>query len=335
MGTLGSAKHRSWSHSRGRLADECPRALYFAYYPWGDEQQNLARFLRRLASPQSLAGTIVHRQLVLGLRQLARRGSYPAGLHADGLREYDESLDVSRRIAEIVRSGKRPPDAGTALSHHVHGAEDPEAERKGRDTVVRSLAAFESSKALAFLRLTNFDRWERVTTDTDDIPSFEASAALGFSGAVGLRVYANYDLAIKWGQDMVIVDWKTGARTARGEHAARKQLAVYGMWALSRDWRVDRVRLLAYWLQEDDAWEPTPLEEADVAPIVEMIEAHDAAERAAIRPVADKNGEIVRYEADREAFLPSPEAKRCGYCPYRSICAEGRAAVEDGLADGA
>ncbi len=324
---MGSARHRSWSHSRGRLADECPRALYFAYYPWNDEEQDQARFLRRLASPQSLAGTIVHRQMTLGLRQFVRKGTYPRGLHLDGLREYDAALAESRRIAGIVRSGRRPPDGGTALSHHVYGAEDPEAERKGRDTVVCSLAAFESSTALAFLRTTNFDRWEGITTDSDDVPSFVATADLGFSGAAGLRVYANHDLALRWGDDFVIVDWKTGARTPRGEHAARRQLAVYGLWAMANGWRIDRVRLLAYWLQEDDAWEPTALDERDVKSVVDTIEAHDAMERAGTSPIADKNGAVVKYEADREAFPAAPEPRKCGFCAYRTICAEGKTAV--------
>ena len=332
MHTLGSARHRSWSHTRGNLAETCQRALYFQYFPWGDEEQNVARFLRRAASPDSLAGTIVHRQVVIGLRQLVRKGTYPQGLHEDGLREYAEALLESQRIAATVHSGKRPPDEGTALFHHLYGAEDAEAEEKGRKVVERSLRAFEESRALAFLRLTNTDRWERIITNTDDIPSFVASEALGFRDALGLRVYANYDLALRWGDDLVLVDWKTGRKSPRGEWSARRQLAVYGMWAMANGWPIERVRLVAYWLHEDETWEPTALEMADVLPVVETIETHDAAERAATRPVADKNGEVLKYEADREAFLPTPEPKRCGYCPYRSICAEGRAAVTDAIA---
>jgi hypothetical protein len=327
---LGSARHRSWSHTRGNLAETCQRALYYQYFPWGDEHQNLARFLRRAATADSLAGTIVHRNVVLGLRQLVRRGHYPTGLHEDGLREYAEAVAESRCVARAVLSGKRPPDEGTALFHHLYGAEDHESEESGRKVVERSLRAFEGSRALAFLRLTNFDRWERILTSTDEVPSFIASEQLGFRSAIGLRVYAAYDLAIKWGDDLVIVDWKTGKKTPRAEWSARRQLAVYGMWAMANRWPIERVRLVAFWMQEDEPWEPTALEEADVLPVVETIETHDAAERAATRAVADKNGEIMRYEADREAFPAMPEAKRCGYCPYRSICADGRAVVGGG-----
>ncbi|HEY0866712.1 MAG TPA: PD-(D/E)XK nuclease family protein [Fimbriimonas sp.] len=329
---MGSAKHRSWSHTRGNLADTCLRALYYQYFPWGDPDQNLAWFLRRAANPDSLAGTIVHSFITTGLRQLLRVGEYPLGLDQPAIAEYEESLRVSQRIAESVRRGKRPPDEGTVLFHHLYGAEDPAAEERGRGVVKGALRAFEDSKALAFLKLTNFDRWRPLLTDTDDRPSFVAASDLGFSGAIGLRVYAAYDLALRWGDDLLIVDWKTGAKTPRSEVAAKRQLAVYTLWGVADGTPVERVRTLAYWLHDGEPWEPCAACPQDLRSVIETIEAHDAQERSMVTAVADKHGEIVKYEADRAAFKPQPERKKCGWCPYRSICSSGNLAVSPMMA---
>ena len=324
---MGSAKHRSWSHTRGNLADACPRALYFQYYPHGDEMGNRARVLRQTTGTESVAGTIVHDMVTLGLRQLIRRKGYPEGLHVQGLDRYEAALVLSRRLGAAARAGKRPGD-GAILRHHLYGAEDLDAEEKGRVTVERCLRAFEGSKALSFLTSTKFDRWERILTDTDDVPSFHATPELGFTAASGLRIYAKYDLALHCGDDLYVVDWKTGRRTPRAEDAVRRQLAVYGLWAMAEHERpIERVRLVACWLEEECAWHPVALDRADVELAIRTIEAHDAMERAATTPVANDKGEVVRYDAEREAFPPTPEARRCGWCAYRAICPEGRLAL--------
>lgn len=66
----------------------------------------------------------------------------------------------------------------------------------------------------------------------------------------------------------------------------------------------------------------------DVKNVVSLIEEQDAFERSATLPAADKNGEVLRYEADREPFPPRPHVVSCAWCPYRSICAEGRAVMK-------
>jgi len=325
--TLGSARHRSWSHSRQETYDRCPRSLYFQYFPWGDPDQNLARFLRRAVTPERLAGTIIHDMVVLGLRTLVRRQTYPLGLAANGIAKYDEAIRDSLRIAKIVKKGTRPPDEGVCLFHHLYGVEDVAGESRGREIVECCLTAFETSSALEFLKTTNFDRWERILTDTDNIPSFIATADLGFEGAAGLRVYAAYDLAFRHGDDFILIDWKTGSKSGRSLLAARRQLAVYGLWAMSRGIPLDRIKVQVYWLQDGEQWDPQPLNAEDVANALRQIEEHDTVEREATTPIPDRNGEIVKYEADRDAFPAQPDVVKCGWCPYRAICDEGRAAL--------
>lgn len=307
--------------------DSCPRALYFAYFPWGDEYQNRARFLRRAATVESLAGTIVHRHIAIGLRQLVKRGRYPMGLELQGAREYQDALVESKRIASIVRAKKRPPDEGTCLFHHLYGAEDEFADSKGLEIVQECLRNFETSSMLEFLKTTNFDRWEIILTNSDDIPSFDATTELGFTRAAGLRIYAAYDLALKIGDEFHVIDWKAGVRSMRSLSAVRRQLAVYGLWAMSTGVPAEHVRVQACWLQDDPGWAPQELDREDIDRVIAAVEELDDVERSITTPVADKNGVIVRYNADREAFKPRPEARTCGWCPYRSICAEGMAAT--------
>lgn len=324
---MGSARHRSWSHTRQFTFDGCPRALYYAYFPWGDENQNLARFLKRAATPESVAGTIVHRRIALGLRQLVKHGTYPTGMDKDGAAQYDEILRISKHIAERVRDGKCPPDDGTCFFHHLYGAEDPVAEQRGRDTIVKSLTMFETSTAMHFLKTTNFNRWKRILNDSDDVPSFYASAELGFESAHGLRVYAAYDLAFLHDGEFHIIDWKTGSKSGRSISASRRQLATYGLWALSQHHPFGKIRVQAFYLQDGEPWDPTPLGADDVKSVIRQIEDQDAAEREATSSVVNRDGEIIRYEADYNAFPPKPDLVGCGWCPYRVLCPEGRETV--------
>jgi CRISPR/Cas system-associated exonuclease Cas4 (RecB family) len=319
---LGSARHRSWSHTRGNLAATCPRALYFQYFPWGDAKQNIARFLKRAVTPESLAGTIVHRHLAVGLRQLVRKKSYPQGLEVSGLAEYEVALKESHRLAEWVRSGKRPLDEGSVLLHHLYGKDGAEAEEKGRKIVKNCLTAFESSSALEFLKQTNYDRWNPILTTTDDVPSFVATADLGFKTAVGLRIYGAYDLAIGYKSDLVVVDWKCGAKTYHSEQRARRQLTVYALWAMAGKRSLDQIKVVAYWPESSEAVTLSTVSVEEIASVIETIEADDEFEREATRPIVSTDGEIVRYEADRDSFPARPDPVRCGWCPYRSICTE-------------
>jgi hypothetical protein len=195
-----------------------------------DEDQNLARFLKRAATPESMAGTIIHRMIALGLRQLVRCGEYP----------------------------------------------------------------------------------------------FLADTKLGFRKSVGLRIYSAYDLALKYDGLTYLIDWKTGIKSGGALLSARRQLAVYGMWAMSRGVQLEKIRVQAFWLQDDEPWEPVLLDSEDVRCAVDQIEEQDAAERAATKPIVNFDGEIVRYGADREAFPTRPEPRRCSWCPYQAICSDAR-----------
>lgn len=325
---MGSARHRSWSHTRGKLAASCPRALYFQYYPWGDEKQNIARFLRRAVSVESLAGTIVHRHIALGLRQLLRRRSYPKGFSSAAAAEYEAALKLSKFLAKAVREGRRPSDEGQVLFHHLYGRDDEIGESKGLVSIQSSLDRFYNSSALEFLKGTNFDRWKRILTNTDDTPCFTATAELGFQSAVGLRIYAAYDLALEVDDDLIVIDWKMGNRSAASEARTQRQLAVYALWGMSNGHSLDRIKVAPHWLGDDPPLEPRSVLPELIRSVVEQIDVDDHWERNATRPIADEHGEIVRYDAGRGDFEARPEAALCGWCPYWSICLDGLKAVD-------
>ncbi len=260
-----------------------------------------------------------------------RRGDYPLGLAKNGIEQYEETLRISLRMAKTVRHGRKPPPEGACLFHHLYGAEDVESEQRGRSTVERCLTMFETSSALEFLKTTDTGLWERVLTNTDNIPSFDAGWDLGFDSAGGLRIYAAYDLALTDEGDYILIDWKTGSKSGKSILSSRRQLAAYGLWAMSNGKSIEQIKVQAYYLNEGEAWDPQPLNAADVANAIVQIEEHDTVERSATTPIPDRFGSIVKYEADRNDFPAQPDVVKCRFCAYRSICAAGREVFEEEL----
>lgn len=325
MLTMGSARHRSWSHTRNEFFKFCPRAFYYEYFPWGDEDEVLARVLRRSTSTGMLAGQIVHDQIALGLRQLARCGSLPPSLVEHGTRSYDAAVDWSRELATAARKGTRPHDDGVILRHHLYGAEDRRAESRGRNTVVRSLKAFENSEALAFLKTTDFEWWKPIITNTDDPPWFEANPELGFRESLKLRVYAVYDLALWHGGEFIIVDWKTGFPTQVTRRATNRQLAVYALWAMSSGTQRQEIRVQPWWLNTGSKWSPREITDDELKSARRMIEAQALREAELCKEVQTRAG--IKFEVSRDDFHAEPSSSKCAICKFRPICSVGRLAM--------
>jgi len=322
---MGSARSRAWSHSRQRLYDSCPRAYFFQYFPWGEPEQDQIWFLRRVKTPAMLAGTIVHDAITMALRGIKESGHVVTDLHVPAVARYDLIVRESERIADIVCRGKRPPDNGDVLLHHLRQGPSECMESAIRGGIEDALRAFEASHAWAVLRASNPKGWLNILTDTDERPHFLASRELGFESAHGLRVYAVYDLALRHDGVFTLVDWKTGKRTPEAVAAARKQCAAYALWALGHP-KLKRahLRVHPYFLTANQPWQPEPIDDDEIEAARQTIEKHDALESSIVEHRKGPDGKFAFF-ALREDFPARPRPRLCDGCKFKELCPDAKA----------
>lgn|GEM_PF-2660152 len=324
---MGSTKYRSWSHTHSEHLRTCPRRTYYEYYSKGDKEEHFIRTLRGVKTPASIAGTIVHDMIVLGLRQLKRINQFPKDLEYLGLKKFKEVLAISKQIAETIRAGKPVYRRGDVMVHHLYGAVDDDAEEAGRQTIEESLNFFQTSDALYWFKHSGSKRWMTILNSTEDVPFFETSEKLGFKRALGLRIYTAYDFARWVGQDYEIYDWKTGFRTPPGETRARRQLCVYALGAMAEGIPLENILAIPYWLAPGEKVKPERFWKEETMHIVERIEEDFVQEASMIKPVVSKFGLIEAYKANKRDFPTKPSAQNCRFCSYRPLCPEGNAVI--------
>jgi len=151
----------------------------------------------------------------------------------------------------------------------------------------------------------------------------EITLSVAFAGH---RLVAKFDLlATEPGRRAVIVDWKTWrARPGRPWLAARLQTRVYryvlieGGAALNggQPWQPEQVEMVYWFADHPDQSERLRYSEQEYGA--------DGQYLAAL--IAE-----IRHSGEDEFFL-TDDARRCRFCPYRSLCDRG---VEAGAADAA
>ena len=326
---MGVSKHRSWSHSRQRAYDECPRRWFWEYFAWDEPEEEQARFLKRLQTVPQLAGTHVHDAIEIALRQYRFAGVWPSGLAERALSTYWEDVAQSARVARAVHEDRSPDRVGALLDAHLYGVATAEALQKGADGVRKCVENLEASGALCFLLGTRTKDWKHISTRIHAPTFVEVSPRLEMPSAMGLRLYTAFDLALEHEGVLYILDWKTGRSGAASAIAARAQLAAYALWGMASGVEAGRIHTQAVWLGDGPPeWEPTPVSPAELADLRESVQRQDALEKALLttEPVRQKSGAgfrtVDQYRAHRDAFPPAPSDRACGGCKFFTMCAE-------------
>jgi CRISPR/Cas system-associated exonuclease Cas4 (RecB family) len=278
-----------WSATRYDLFSVCKRRYFFHYYAKYDlevQARRLAQFKGLVTIPLEIGG-IVHdviEALLNRLKATTQDIDRPR-FHAFADRLVDERLR-DRSFEEVVygeQAEVRPDD----LAPKIH-------------TCLDNLL---SSTRFAWL----VDR--AIATAPDwiiDPPGY------GESRLQGMKVYCKVDFLFPLGNELRIVDWKTG-KLDQAKH--RKQLLGYATWA-------------AYHFEVDPAGiQPTiAYLHPDYAEVHEDFTAVDL-ENFAVQVRAETE-EMYAYcrdieqniPLDKPAFSPVNDERVCGNCAFRGVC---------------
>jgi len=292
----------TWSQSRDRVFQACPRQYWFKCYGfWGgwerdaDERTRRIYVLTKLQTRQMWAGSVVHACIERTLKNL-RRG-----------------IDVlePQKIIEVAIAGMREDfkwsrerrywqkPKSCALFEHEYGVPVPDEQwRETAEGVKTCLHTFYTSELFARLRAVPREDWLEV----EDFSSFMLD---------GVKVWAVIDCSFRDGGLVDIYDWKTGRTVAE---KGTIQLQCYALYA-HQTWGVaiDNVRVAEYYLLLDRIQDYT-VSESDVADARAYI----------LGSVADMQSLLADVEANEplaeSAFTKTDNQRECRRCNFVGLC---------------
>ena len=297
------------SYSRRESLDQCTRRYFFQYYSNKLENPELmakAQFLRGVKNRYLRTGELVH--LVIGTYfKKVKQGKQ---VFADGLTKWaGELFRQDQMYSAHIRKGGRAasqPYPPVILDEILN-------QRTGHDRLLVQAEEQMLNSLEHFFKASTFSDFRVLGASAGS--QIERKFSLGgFPGPVSGKV----DLAAPSEQGATVVDWKIGSASDGG--AESLQLAMYGMWAMT-EFGVsgENVRIAKAHLVSQEVVEFKADQQAFANARVRILQDF---ERMAILHGYGKAGAVG-------AFTPNPQQGVCRLCPFRKICPEGEAAVDD------
>lgn len=270
------------------------------------------------------AGTVVDYIISKALGELRSNGVAHTGLAEYGSRHFWRGIKRSPEIAEVMRERprtkrERKSEPFRPLQHDYYRFDLGSDYVESMDERVRTcLSNFENSETFVRLKSAGVENWGSVVKlDEDVAPSFMLH---------GHKVYAAYDFWFKEGDDLHIIDWKTGSGGEYGKTSAERQLGVYALYGIYElRHPLDRIHTQAVWLQGAAEWLPERPSKDALRGIRDGIIAEVEAEHGLLE-IKEFPSRRVEYRAVRENFPPKPSSRSCLNCKFREVCPEGAAA---------
>ncbi|HEY3782386.1 MAG TPA: PD-(D/E)XK nuclease family protein [Fimbriimonadaceae bacterium] len=324
---MGTARKRSWSFSRQRSYEYCPRRFYYDYFSWGDQDEKLVNYLRRITTPEQLAGLIVHDVLALWLQQYRQIGIAPVNLQEFALARYRRSIEQSREFVNTIKEDRRPSSSGPIFDQDLYREHYFGSLFAGQQSIIESLQNFESGSVWEAIRKTKRKRegeqlWLEVDTNLHEGRWIEADLSLGLGGADGLRIYAVFDFGLKRDGKLHLYEWKTGRITDKAKANAKQQMAVYALWGLANGYALSEIVSHIVWLGSADTHFDLEVTDRDLDEVRQLILTQDQLENSKTVHHATKKRGLNNsfYVAERDNFPQTDNLRNCARCKYRMLC---------------
>jgi CRISPR/Cas system-associated exonuclease Cas4 (RecB family) len=293
----------SWSISRDRLFQTCPRQYYFNYYGyWGGWETDAAErtrqiyVLKQLKNRYMWAGAKVHDCIERTLTNLQRGIS---------VLDVDQIVDITlNQMREEFRSSRekryQTHPKTCALFEHEYDVSILDADwKKTADNMEQCLRNFYASDTFDMLKELPQQMWLEV----EDFSSFNLN---------NTKIWAVLDCSFRTADGGVtIIDWKTGRTMSQD---VSMQLACYAMYAMEK-WGVDpeSVKLIEYNLLANQGVEFT-VSDAEI----KNTKAYIAGSITDMQSLLVDVGENLPKE--ESAFLKMRYEGTRANCNFRKVC---------------
>jgi CRISPR/Cas system-associated exonuclease Cas4 (RecB family) len=293
----------SWSISRNRVFQSCPRQYYFNYYGyWGGwetdapERTRQIYILKQLKNRYMWAGAKVHDCIERTLTNLQ---------HGISTLDVDQIVDIIlNQMREDFRSSREKRylthPKTCALFEHEYDVTISDADwKKTADNMELCLRNFYGSETFDMLQELPQKMWLEV----EDFSSFNLN---------NTKIWAVLDCSFRTDDGGVtIIDWKTGKKMSED---VSMQLSCYAMYAMQK-WGVDpqKVKLIEYNLLANQGVEFN-VSGAEI----ENTKAYIAGSIADMHSLLVDVGENVPKEEG--AFQKVKDDRTRSSCNFRKVC---------------
>jgi hypothetical protein len=295
----------SWSISRQRQLDSCPRAYYYRYYlthnGWLSDAPERARLAYRLSKLTTL-------DALFGQQMDERAREVEASVRSGGpVPEASELEERTRQVLRLAwrssRDGRaafeaRPKDNLMLTSFYLKGC-PPEDGDVGR---------LNEKLGTCHRHLAGTSHWQRLRECGDEgcvlIPAF------AHCFVDGIKVFGAGDLAYVHNSTLFLIDWKSG-RPGPDDHF-QVMLATYCLKAGDASLAELPVRATLEYLQTGEQ-QPVSLPDDDHAEMIARLRTWFRGMRSYLRDV-DANAPVDESE------FPRKESGLCRSCNFRPFC---------------
>lgn len=320
---MGVTNYHSWSFTRSKNLNECPRMAFFEYYAKNEPESNEAWRLKELQTMPMMAGQVVDYIIALTLKGYRDDGEVKKNLAKAGRKHYRQSIAESEKIIPMMRlqprtKEQRAESEYSPLHDHYHNLDLGDEYRQSlEDRVAKCLDNFEQGEVWQRLQDVGVSNWGPITKLQSTIPKFKLD---------GTTVYSNFDMWIKDDGAVIILDWKSGNAGPMAVSSAEGQLAVYALYATSKMKQKRDIKTQAIWLSDSAEYNPMPIADQAIEDAKTRIKSEVASELAKLQVEQLRNGKM-KYTAHRDDYQAVPQTKRCCECKFHTICVEGKVAT--------
>jgi CRISPR/Cas system-associated exonuclease Cas4 (RecB family) len=281
-----------WSVSRFDKFLSCRRQYFYDYYLKYDRDHptQKIRNLKRLTSVPLEKGNIVHHVIGVFLRRLLAS---------------EEPIDVRRFMDYAERTAEEQCNSKSFAEVYYGETENIDA------------SGFFDEIRVALESFLNSDRYKWITKEAIDVKKDWVIEPRGYGETRlnGMKAYCKVDFLFPVGEDIYVIDWKTGKRY---EQKHRKQLLGYTA-AVSSDYSKDPTRIIPIIAYLQPSYEEIQMEfnEFDVQDFMTRMEKETEEMYSFCKNVEEN------IPKEKEEFKKTANTAVCGHCNYRELC--GRA----------
>lgn len=304
-------KELSWSLSKARMFEECPRRYYYHYYfakigyaPDAPEEARLALEMRHIKGLDMWVGEVVHATIQWVLEQ-AQGGVMPSAQDAKAEARRRLSAGWQGSVKQLWRTDK-DEIYPNLFEHYYDIAVTPAITDRLKDKAFVSVGNFMDSEVLRRIAATPPSNWLPI----EKYASFRLD---------GLLCYVKFDFALRDDERLTVFDWKTGNPSVD----ETRQLACYAMYTSSR-WQVpiEAVRVCPVHLQ--------PILDVDERFVAEEdIEELRTFAKSSFSGMVKCLRNPARDLAAMDDFPMTGNLLRCVRCNFRGVCVQGKQALGD------
>jgi len=293
----------SWSVSRKKEFDFCPRHYYWRRYgSWGGSSAKAgpeareAFILKHVTSLSHYVGSIIHRACARFWREAQKGRWFP---EEEARRSTIRALYAG--IGESEHGGwHRRVSRGTHLFEHVYGGKLPEERlTQARHRIIRALAGF-----------YNLDLVRRAQTGRAQPQVVSIERREHFTIA-GTTIHVVMDLVVQEADGQYVIwDWKSGDRPGKMDRFQGAVYALYGQqgWDLP----LNHIQVRIAYLQ------PQRIQELTLTP--ELLEQTQSQIEASIATMQASLRDVKANTAYIDDFPMTEDLTRCPECVFKRLC---------------